>query len=103
DDDFLPFVEEALARSRVPPAKICFEITETAASENLGAAPRLFARLARRGVRFALDDFGTGMLSYEYLREIPVSILKIDGKFVQDMVTDPLDHALVGPFNQGRT
>ena len=100
DDDFLPFVEEALARSRVSPQKLCFEITETAAIESLGRARRLFARLARRGVRFALDDFGTGMSSYEYLREIPVSILKIDGKFVQDMVTDPLDHALVESINQ---
>jgi diguanylate cyclase (GGDEF)-like protein/PAS domain S-box-containing protein len=100
DDDFLPFVEEALERSSVPPEKICFEITETAAIENLGRAGRLFARLARRGVRFALDDFGTGMSSYGYLREIPVSVLKIDGKFVQDMVTDPLDHAMVESINQ---
>jgi len=100
DDGFLPFVEEALSRSRVPPGKICFEITETAAIENLGRARRILARLARRGVRFALDDFGTGMSSYGYLREIPVSILKIDGKFVQDMVNDPLDHALVESINQ---
>ncbi len=100
DDDFLPFVEDALARSRLPPAKICFELTETAAIGNLGRAGLLFVRLARRGVRFALDDFGTGMASYGYLREIPVSTLKIAGKFVQDMVTDPLDRAMVESINQ---
>jgi EAL domain-containing protein (putative c-di-GMP-specific phosphodiesterase class I) len=57
-------------------------------------------RLAARGVRFALDDFGTGMSSYAYLKELPVSFLKIDGKFIKDVVTDPLDRAMVESINQ---
>ena len=58
------------------------------------------AQLAAQGVRFALDDFGTGMSSYSYLKELPVSFLKIDGKFIKDIVTDSLDRAMVESINQ---
>jgi diguanylate cyclase (GGDEF)-like protein/PAS domain S-box-containing protein len=100
DDELLGFVEEELDSSGVPAAKLCFELTETAAIESLPQAQRLMERLAARGVRFALDDFGTGMSSYGYLKELPVSFLKIDGKFIKDVVTDPLDRAMVESINQ---
>ncbi len=100
DEGLLGYIEEELAAAGVPPEKICFEITETAAIENLQQAERLIAGLSALGVRFALDDFGTGMSSYSYLRDIPVSFLKIDGKFVKDIVNDPLDRAMVESINQ---
>jgi diguanylate cyclase (GGDEF)-like protein/PAS domain S-box-containing protein len=100
DEDFYDFLTAELAGSGVPAAKLCFEITETAAIESLPQAQRLMARLAAQGVRFALDDFGTGMSSYGYLKELPVSFLKIDGKLVKDVVTDPLDLAMVESINQ---
>jgi diguanylate cyclase (GGDEF)-like protein len=100
DEGLLGYVEDELGVAGVPPEKICFEITETAAIENLQQAERLIAGLSAIGVRFALDDFGTGMSSYSYLRDIPVSFLKIDGKFVKDIVNDPLDRAMVESINQ---
>ncbi|MBW8874432.1 MAG: EAL domain-containing protein [Acidobacteria bacterium] len=100
DDELLAFVEEELDASGAPPGKLCFEITETTAIESLPQAQRLMERLAARGVRFALDDFGTGMSSYGYLKDLPVSFLKIDGKFIKDVVTDPLDRAMVESINQ---
>ncbi len=100
DETFLDFVEEELAASGAPAGKICFEVTETAAIENLAQTEKLLARLAARGIRFALDDFGTGMSSYSYLKELPVSFLKIDGKFIKDIATDPLDRAMVESINQ---
>jgi diguanylate cyclase (GGDEF)-like protein/PAS domain S-box-containing protein len=100
DDELLGFVEEELESSGVPAGKLCFELTETAAIESLPKAQRLMERLGARGVRFALDDFGTGMSSYGYLKELPVSFLKIDGKFIKDVVTDPLDRAMVESINQ---
>jgi len=100
DEELLPFVEEELDASGVPADKLCFELTETTAIESLSQARRLMERLAARGVRFALDDFGTGMSSYGYLKELPVSFLKIDGKFIKDVVTDPLDRAMVESINQ---
>jgi EAL domain-containing protein (putative c-di-GMP-specific phosphodiesterase class I) len=100
DEDLYDFLAGELAASGVPADRLCFEITETAAIENLAHARRLMDRLAERGVRFSLDDFGTGMSSYSYLRELPVSFLKVDGKFIKDIVTDPLDRAMVESINQ---
>ncbi|MES1241148.1 MAG: EAL domain-containing protein [Acidobacteriota bacterium] len=100
DEGFLDFLEEELAASGVPAEKVCFEITETAAIASFSQAERLLTRLSARGARFALDDFGSGMASYSYLKDLPVSILKIDGRFVKDIVTDPMDLAMVESINQ---
>lgn len=100
DETFLDFLEEAIAGSGIPGDKICFEITETTAINNFAQANQLFTRLAARGVRFALDDFGAGMSSFGYLKDLPVSYLKIDHKFIKDIVTDPLDRAMVESIHQ---
>jgi EAL domain-containing protein (putative c-di-GMP-specific phosphodiesterase class I) len=100
DESFLDFLDEAVARGPVPASRLCFEITETTAIENLPQARRLIRQLGRRGCRFALDDFGAGMASYGYLRDLEVDFLKIDGTFITDMVTDRLDRAMVQSIHQ---
>jgi EAL domain-containing protein (putative c-di-GMP-specific phosphodiesterase class I) len=95
DDQFLDYVRENFARFRIPHASICFEITETTAVTSLSKAAEFIGALREPGCRFALDDFGVGVSSFTYLKQLPVDYLKIDGSFVKNMLTDPVDAAMV--------
>ena len=99
DEGFLALLLGLLESGRVPCNRICFEITETAAIANLSAAIRFIGVLKELGCRFALDDFGSGVSSFAYLKSLPVDFLKIDGVFVKDILTDPIDFAMVRSIN----
>jgi len=99
DDAFIGFVEAAFRDYRIPYAHICFEITETAAIENLSHAGKFINWFRQHGCLFSLDDFGTGMSSFAYLKHLRVDYLKIDGGFVKDIVHDPIDDAMVSAIN----
>jgi diguanylate cyclase (GGDEF)-like protein/PAS domain S-box-containing protein len=100
NDSFLDYVKESLSSFSVPPQAICFEITETVAISSLSKAHQFIAELKNLGCRFALDDFGSGMSSFYYLKNLPVDYLKIDGSYVNNLATDPVDRALVDSVNQ---
>jgi diguanylate cyclase (GGDEF)-like protein/PAS domain S-box-containing protein len=100
DDTFSNFVFNCMEEFQIPPEKICFEITETAAISNLAKSGRLIRNLKKEGCQFALDDFGSGMSSYAYLKHLPVDYIKIDGIFVRDLADDPIDLALVNSINE---
>lgn len=100
DESFLKFVMEQFEKQNVPPTKICFEVTETAAIGNLVAATRFIKALKALGCIFSLDDFGSGLSSFAYLKNLPVDILKIDGMFVRGIVEDPIEFAMVRSINE---
>ena len=95
DGDFLDFLKGAFAEFAVDPRTICFEITETVAIVDLGTARAFIDDLKDLGCTFALDDFGSGMSSFSYLKELPVDVLKIDGAFVRNLLTERPDRAMV--------
>jgi diguanylate cyclase (GGDEF)-like protein len=99
DERFLEFLHEQFRQTGIAPESICFEVTETTAVANLGAAIRFIQELKRRGCKFALDDFGAGMSSFGYLKHLPVDYLKIDGSFIKDMLNDPVNLEMVGAIN----
>ena len=96
---FADFLQEQFARFEIPPATICFEITETVAITNLDKAIALIEQLKELGCSIALDDFGSGMSSLTYLRNLPIDYLKIDGSFVTNIARDKIDYATLECFN----
>jgi len=80
-------VETILCDTGLSPFHLELEITESAAMSNVDAACDTIELLAGLGVRVALDDFGTGYSSLDRLRRFPVSVLKIDKSFVNDLGT----------------
>ena len=99
DERLLPYIREQLQRCAVPPTAVCFEITETTAIAKLASATVLIQELKQLGCRFALDDFGSGMSSFGYLKNLPIDFIKIDGAFVRDVDSDPIDRAMVEAIN----
>jgi len=99
DEGFLPYLKRQFSDYGVPYPSICFEVTETAAVSDLGRARTFMQRLCDLGSSFAVDDFGTGFASYTYVKSLPIRYLKIDGSFVRNLASDPVDRAFVESIN----
>ena len=97
---FIEYVVEQLNETAVPPGKVLFEVTETAAISALSVAVDFIRTLKEYGCRFCLDDFGTGYASFSYLKTLPLDYVKIDGMFVRDIVDNPSDLAVVRSINE---
>jgi len=95
-DPGLPdFVRDELTEAGVDPGSLIFEITETSAIGNMTSAQELSSRISELGCGFALDDFGTGFASFYYLKHISFDYVKIDGEFVTNLSSDPVNQLLV--------
>jgi diguanylate cyclase (GGDEF)-like protein/PAS domain S-box-containing protein len=95
DPELLPILKQELLSHNVNPGILVFEITETAALENLPGARSLMKEIKELGCGFVLDDFGVGFSSFYYLRELPVDAVKIDGSFIRNLVESEDDQILV--------
>lgn len=95
DPLWLELLHRELAHSGVAPASLIFEITETAAVEDLAAARALMARVIELGCAFSLDDFGVGFASFDYLKQLPVEYVKIDGSFIRNLAHSQDDQIFV--------
>lgn len=98
--DLCDFIKSALQRSNIEPERIIFEITETAFIKNLERAHLLVTELQKMGCAFSLDDFGAGFSSFGYLRDLPVDVVKIDGAFLKNIESNPVDFALLRSINE---
>jgi PAS domain S-box-containing protein len=95
DTELPAYIEEQILAAGADPSHLVFEITETAAAEDLDQARRLAERLTALGCGFALDDFGTGYGSFTYLKHLPVNYIKIDMDFVRELGAGGADRQVV--------
>jgi diguanylate cyclase (GGDEF)-like protein/PAS domain S-box-containing protein len=86
--DFDKKVAAILAETGLPPSFVKFEITESCLMEDIDVALPWLQSMRERGHQVAIDDFGTGYSSLNYLRRLPIDVVKIDRSFVADMVAN---------------
>lgn len=95
DPELLFILKQQLMSHQIDPEILMFEITETAALEDLPGARALMKEIKELGCGFVLDDFGVGFSSFYYLRELPVDVVKIDGSFIRNLSESSDDLILV--------
>jgi diguanylate cyclase (GGDEF)-like protein/PAS domain S-box-containing protein len=100
DEGLLELIESRLQATGVPPERLIFEVTETAAIVHIARAAAFAERLSDLGCPFALDDFGAGFGSFYYLKHLPFDYLKIDGEFVRHCVENETDRILISAVVQ---
>ncbi|WP_417597407.1 EAL domain-containing protein [Oceanospirillum sp.] len=93
--DFAHKCLNTLQRYQLPPGSLEIEVTESGLMTDMVAALEQLCQLAAAGISIAIDDFGTGYSSLAYLKELPVSVLKIDRTFIKDMHESDRDKKLV--------
>jgi Amt family ammonium transporter len=96
DPAFFDAVAQMPDRYGFDPRRLCLEVTEGVMIHRLSQAVEAMKRLRARGFDLALDDFGAGVASFAYLQELPVTYVKIDGRIVQRLRSDPSGEVIVG-------
>lgn len=94
-DDIEQQVKAALTASQLPASCLQLEITETVLMKEPEKLINLCHNLRRTGVTVAIDDFGIAYSSLNYLKQLPIDVLKIDKTFIDDCVNNHYDHMLV--------
>jgi Amt family ammonium transporter len=100
DNSFVPFVAALLGDKNVDPGLLCFEISESVALVNFTETQKILKQLSALGCSGSLDDFGSGFSSLNYLRELTLQYLKIDGSLIRNMSKNRIDAAMVEGVNK---
>ncbi len=95
DDRLLNLIAAELRRAGMDAHRLCFELTETAAIDNIDDARRFADGLREIGCEFALDDFGSGYASFYYLKHLHFDYVKIDGEFIRGLRESQTDQVIV--------
>jgi len=93
--DFISQVTMTVQQHNINPARLKLELTESLLLNDIEDTIAKMKTLADIGIQFSLDDFGTGYSSLQYLKQLPLNQLKIDKSFVDDLVNDSNDQAIV--------
>ncbi len=93
--DFVETVRDAVTQTGIDPSRLMIEITENMLVSNASEAIARMRLLTDMGLTFSIDDFGTGYSSFAYLKRLPLTEIKLDKSFVDDVPGSPGDTAMV--------
>ncbi|CAM3415488.1 GGDEF and EAL domain-containing protein [Paracidovorax anthurii] len=93
--DFQDTLRQILDESGLPPHHLTLELTESVLLEDDGVTRARLASIRAQGVKIAIDDFGTGYSSLAYLGRLPFDCIKVDQRFVRNLLHSPQDEAIV--------
>ena len=93
--DVVDLVRRIISKTGVNPCNIVLEITETFAINDMKRVLSIIQGLKEIGIQIALDDFGTGYSSLNYIKQLPLDIIKVDKTFIDDVVEDDYAQAFI--------
>lgn len=99
-ESFIKGIEELMKATQIPAHFIKIEITEHALMTSFDDSKRIMMALKDLGVEVFLDDFGTGYSSFNYLKNLPVDLVKLDMSFISDLLKDSQSERLVAGMIQ---
>jgi diguanylate cyclase (GGDEF)-like protein/PAS domain S-box-containing protein len=93
--ELVQHIVHILRDTKFAPEHLILEVTESGLMENFETGKHILTQLKNIGVQVAIDDFGTGFSSLAYIRNLPVSLLKIDRSFIQGIAENSKDATIV--------
>jgi len=95
DQSLMEFIYDKLSQEDAPIERLWFEITEASAINDLQSISEFVEEMRELGCRFCLDDFGSGPSSFQFLRSLPVDLIKLDSAFTRELDRNETDRAMV--------
>ncbi|MDN3695801.1 EAL domain-containing protein [Vibrio cortegadensis] len=93
--DFVAHIQQLISDYHIQSGRLKLELTESMLADDIESTIVHMNELRESGVKFSLDDFGTGYSSLKYLKKLPLSQLKIDKSFINELVSDANDQCIV--------
>jgi EAL domain-containing protein (putative c-di-GMP-specific phosphodiesterase class I) len=100
DPELSSHIEGVIRAHRIEPASLWLELTETALLDDTAFMEHSLKQLKGLGLQLILDDFGVGFSSLGYLKRLPLSMIKLDRSFVENVTDSPHDAAIVRAVSQ---
>ncbi|MBY6195202.1 DUF1631 family protein [Marinobacter nauticus] len=95
DQSLLEFIYEKLSEKDAPIERLWFELTEASAIHDLQSVADFMLEMKELGCRFCLGNFGSGPSSFQFMRSLPVDLIKIDSAFTGQLAVNQTDQAMV--------
>jgi EAL domain-containing protein (putative c-di-GMP-specific phosphodiesterase class I) len=95
DQSLLEYIYEKLSEKDAPIERLWFEITEASAINDVQAVAEFIIEMKELGCKFCLGNFGSGPSSFEFMRSLPVDLIRIDSAFTSQLNTSETDRAMV--------